>query len=198
MVDDFDVKYGTDTSGLVPLWNLTIASPNVRYGVRYEATTEHELVSAIEFLPDDPRELTFIDLGCGKGRTLLVASALGFKEVIGVEFALDLAEIARTNVQKRGVGNAIVLHADAADFRFPQTDIVVYLYNPFTEEIARHVVANLREVQGGMIYVIYKRPQCAGLLDSSGFLRYLGSPQAAPHIHIWSTTDRGITRPQSS
>ena len=85
--DDFDLRHGTDTAGIEPLWRFEIRSPNARFGVRYQTTGEQELVDTLKCLHEDPHAFTFIDLGCGKGRALLVASNLGFIQVIGGEFA---------------------------------------------------------------------------------------------------------------
>ena len=172
------------------MWRLTISSENAAFGVRYEPTTEKELVDVIRFLPVDSRMFNFIDLGCGKGRTLLVAARLGFKAVIGVEFAIELVNIARRNLIKRNVVNGSVLHADAAHFIFPSADSVVYLYNPFTEEVMQRVVENLRTVAARKLYILYKRPECADVLDSCGFLERLASPPDAQHIHVWTSSDR--------
>jgi SAM-dependent methyltransferase len=127
-----------------------------------------------------------IDLGCGKGRTLLVGSKLGFKQMIGVKFMREFVEIARTNLARRRIANAVVLHVDAADLDFPDSNTVVYLYNPFSQEVLRKVVANLKAGCLKRLYVIYKGPQCAEIFDSSSFLRRFGSPPAAHHIKIWS------------
>ena len=183
--DDFDRRHGTDTSNIELLWKFKIDSPNARFGARYQATDEQMLVDAVSFLPEPPQSFTFIDLGCGKGRTLLVASKLGFRLVIGVEFAHELANIARTNLAKMGFANAVVVDADAADFQFPQTNMVVYLYNPFSIEVMRKVLANLRQSGAKRLYVIYRAPECADLFDSSGFLDRLGSPPGRPDIQIW-------------
>ena len=142
--DDFDLRYGIDTGGIEPLWKFKIHSPNAHLGSRYEVTQEQELADAVKFLNEDLQNFTFIDLGCGKGRTLQVASKLGFKQMIGVEFVHELVEIARTNLAKRQIANAAVLHVDAADFDFPDSNLVVYLYNPFSQEVLRKVVANLK------------------------------------------------------
>jgi SAM-dependent methyltransferase len=185
--NEFDLKYGTDTGGIAPLWRFKISSPNVRFGRRYQATQENDLVDALDFLREDFKAFTFIDLGCGKGRTLLVASNLGFRQVIGVEFVSELVEIARTNLARRRIANAVVLHADAAEFRFPNSDTVVYLYNPFEEEVLRKVIANLREcLSNQKVYVIYKNQEFAEVLDSSGFLSRFGCPPAARNTQIWS------------
>ena len=176
---------GTETSGLEPLWRLDIGSPNARFGVRYEASTESELVAALDSLGESLQSFSFVDLGCGKGRTLLVASRLGFREVIGVEFARELAQVAARNMAATAVRNAVVLHADAAEFTLPGGDAVVYLYNPFSEEVMTKVLSNLRRARGDKLYVLYKGPRCATLLDNSGFLERLDLPSRAPHIQIW-------------
>lgn len=186
--DDFDVKHGTDTGGFEPLWKFQISSPNRRFGFSYQATDEKELADAVNFLHEDPQNLTFIDLGCGKGRALLGAANLGFKQVIGVEFAHELAEIARKNLAKMRIASAVVVQTDAAEYRFPNSDMVVYLYNPFLQEVMQKVVANLRESLSGKLYVIYKVPKCAAIFDTSGFLTRLGSPPARAYIQIWKAT----------
>jgi SAM-dependent methyltransferase len=185
VVADFDRRHGTDTGGLEPLWKLSIGSPNARYGERYEATDEHELVAALEFLGEDLRGFTFIDLGCGKGRTLLVAARMGFAQVIGVEFARELAEIATGNLHRLQAANASVLHADAADFVFPHGNLVLYLYNPFSEQVLQQVMSRLRAADAGRRYVIYKRPRCAAVLDTSDFLERHGHPPTAAQMEIW-------------
>lgn len=184
--DDFDLRYGTDTGGIEPLWKFKIHSPNAHFGSRYEVTQEQELADAVTFLNEDLKNFTFIDLGCGKGRTLLVASKLGFKQMIGVEFVRELVEIARTNVAKRQIANAVVLHADAADFEFPDSNLVVYLYNPFSQEVLRGVVAKMKAGCSKRLYVIYKGSQCTEIFDSCSFLTRFGNPPTAQHIQIWS------------
>ncbi|MGH3165366.1 MAG: hypothetical protein ACRDN0_05660, partial [Trebonia sp.] len=67
-----------------------------------------------------------------------------------------------------------MLERDAADYRFPEGDIVLFLFNPFSQEVMSKVIANLGESLARKIYVIYFAPVCAALLDASGFLRRVG------------------------
>lgn len=196
--DAFDRQYGTDTGGLVPLWKVSVRSANSRFGTPYRATAEDELVDAIRFLGGDPRDFTFIDLGCGKARMLLVAARLGFARVIGVEFADELAAIARANLARMNIAAATIVHGDVVEYELPATDLVVYLYNPFSAEIMRKVVAkletHLRATPARKLYVIYKGPVCAALLDESAGLCNLGAVPGHADILVW----QGRSQPEAS
>lgn len=184
-IDEFDIKSGTDTGRSVRLWKLKISSPNARYGRFYQTSGEEELRETISYLGESPQTFTFIDLGCGKGKTLLVASSLGFKQVIGVEFAGELAAVAQENIRKLGINNAVAILGDAADFHFPTDDIVLYLYNPFSEEVMHKVIANLKAANCRKMYVIYKKGDCDELFDRCGFLNRLSSAPGRATIKIW-------------
>jgi predicted RNA methylase len=192
--DDFDRYHGTDTSGELALWETRVSSPSARFGVRYQASPEDELVRAVNGLKIDAKCFTFIDLGSGKGRTLLVAARLGFRHVIGVEISEELAAIAKSNLAKLNVTNALVIHADAADYTLPTGGLVVYLYNPFTAPVMGPVVRALeRRIEHGAddeIYVVYKGPTCAALFDQSRFLRRVSGAHDSEHIAIWKAADR--------
>jgi SAM-dependent methyltransferase len=179
-VDDFDRLYGTDTSGIVDLWQLEIDSANAALGVRYQTIEENQLISAIEFLNIKAGDYTFIDLGCGKGRTLLIAAKLGFLNVIGVEFARELAAIARSNLALRRVANGWVQHQDAADYEFPPGKLVIYLYNPFASSVLERVISHLPAGWRG--YIIYARPECSALFDAQPFLKRVPTPPHSPAV----------------
>jgi SAM-dependent methyltransferase len=132
---------------------------------RGSRSPSREVRDAVGFLGEDPGSFDFVDLGCGKGRVLLVAANLGFKQVIGVEFARELAEIANQNFTKMKVTNAAVVHADAAEYQFPDSDLVVYLYNPFLPQVMKKVVANLKRSRAKRLFVIYSVPDCGSLFD---------------------------------
>ena len=128
----------------------------------------------------------FVDVGCGKGKTLMVAARLGFRSVVGVEFAPELAAIAAANIRKVGIGNAAVVEGDAAAFTFPDDPLVVYFYNPFSREVMQQVIANLARSRAPRVYVVYKNPTYADVvLDASGFLERLGPLVKAANIQMW-------------
>jgi SAM-dependent methyltransferase len=96
----------------------------------------------------DYSKYTFIDMGSGKGRMLFVAAEYPFRRVIGVEFSNDLHEEALANIRryrhsKQRCADIESLHADAAEFEFPDENLVIYMFNPFGPEVMGRMLANL-------------------------------------------------------
>jgi hypothetical protein len=61
---------------------------------------QSEAGTVLHRLPiDDPSQFAFVDLGCGKCRTLILAAEHGFRPVIGVELDLPLTGIARSSAE---------------------------------------------------------------------------------------------------
>ena len=164
----FDAELGTETGGTVPLFRLTIDSPNIRYGRHYTPTPWQSVRNALDAIHEDTTGFTFVDLGCGKGRVLLLAAHYGFKTVIGVEFAHELVEIARSNCQH--LENVEVFVEDAAGFRFPEGRLVVYMFNPFGPPVLQAVIRNLA-THRDIAYVIYYNPKHAELFDNDDRFR---------------------------
>jgi SAM-dependent methyltransferase len=182
--DDFDLTHGTDTAASVPLWRLNIPSENARFGVQYQMTDPGFFAKAVASVPADPRKLTFIDIGCGKGRTLMMANERQFKRIVGVEFAPQLAEIARQNLLKVGV-RAEVVERDAAEFEFPDEDLFLYMFNPFSEPVLRKVVQNLaqwRTRSERLAFVVYANPQFDFVFESRQEFTLTAQSE---HASIW-------------
>ncbi len=144
----FDRTYGTDTSGRVELSHLTVVGENRERGVYFESTPTALFRFFLSNLRIDFSEFTFIDLGSGKGRTLLLASDYPFKRIIGVEFCRELHDCALLNLRvyrsaTQRCTNLISVHADATQFEFPQDPLLVYAYNPFDEFVMTAVMTNL-------------------------------------------------------
>jgi SAM-dependent methyltransferase len=186
--DAFDATLGTDTSSEVSLWRLKISSDNAKFGVKYQTLDPSLFLSALKMVPDDPEDLTFIDLGCGKGRTLILAGKCGFKRVIGVEFSPDLSAIARANISKVGVCAEIV-ETDVAQFTYPNDNLLIYMYNPFGESVMRSVIQTLHnwhDCIGKQAYVMYFNPVYHRLFDRFPAFELASSADA---VKIWRLRD---------
>ncbi len=156
----FDKTLGVDTSGPVGLWRLRLASGNAQHSQRYEAIDPGILDQAFHDIPEPLAGFTFIDLGCGKGRALLLASKYGFSEIIGIEFAAQLAEVARRNCHRLNMA-ATVICDDALKFRFPRGKLVVYFNNPFGPPVLNPVLDTLLETDTTTCYCVYVNPKHA-------------------------------------
>ncbi len=101
-----DRLYGTDTQGRIPLAALAFDSANKALGRPYEPTPERTFHQIMARLEAPLAGFTFIDYGCGKGRTLLYAASYDFARIVGVEFAPPLAAIASANARRSPPGPA--------------------------------------------------------------------------------------------
>lgn len=163
----FDRAAGVDTSGVQHLYGLSITGPNARFGVNHIASDPDDFARAIGSLDIDFAAFSFVDLGSGKARAVLMAARLPFKTVVGVEFAAELHAAACTNVatlESRFRSRIKLIHGDASQFDPPDGPLVVYLYHPFGPEIigkvARRFLDDWRE-RPRPIFVVYVNPQHA-------------------------------------
>jgi SAM-dependent methyltransferase len=174
-----DRRYGSETSGRVPLERLEIESPNLEDGVQYEPVTEIYLRRALRAMRIPPHTFAFVDLGSGKARPLLIAADYPFTRLIGVEFSPTLHRIAQRNVARfrarTGSAHRFELHlGDAASFDFPLEPVALHLYNPFGErvldEVLRRLEESLEESPRDVI-VFYVNPVHRWMLEKAPFLR---------------------------
>lgn len=145
--DAFDREHGVQTGGIVRLHDLSVAGENRRHGVRYQPSAPaefRELIAAVGHRL--PAGAVFVDLGCGKGRVLLLARELPVQRIVGVEFSAELADVASRNAaQAGGDGPPIeVVCSDAAAYALPEAPLVLYNYNSFGAPVLAQVLANLR------------------------------------------------------
>jgi SAM-dependent methyltransferase len=184
---------------------------NVRLGTRLR-----EIFAGRQYMPTDPelfrqvvgelgieyQGFTFIDLGSGKGRALLLASEFPFRRIIGVELLPELHAVAQENArryQDGGQQSRIELWCgDARQFRFPPEPLVVFLFDPFPEHVLEEVIAGLgRSAQehSRPIWVAYQNPISEHVLSNSKWLaRVRGNIQYAVYQAL-SGQPSAISRP---
>jgi tRNA1(Val) A37 N6-methylase TrmN6 len=125
----------------------------------------------------------FVDLGCGKGKVLLMAAKFPFMQIVGVEVAAELAEQARKNVTSyRGAvqhhQRIEVRTGDAVDYEFPLYPLVIYCFNPFPEKVMRAALNNLQRSLGQHAretYLIYTYPVLESVVAEYAFLQLIDS-----------------------
>jgi len=174
----FDIRYGTDT---ISWWahpeDLTIASNNKKRGkmYSYQATRSLSLAKLFRRIAI-PNGSVLVDLGCGKGRVLLIASRFGFKEVRGVEYAHELCETARKNCSiykaKTGVGTEFqIIESDVIDYTINSDENIFFMFNPFDAEVLSKVLDNIirsLSMHTRSIWIIYRNPVFAKVIETHG------------------------------
>ena len=144
----WDKAHNVDTAGSIQLKFLDVIGPNRDFGNECVCTSPKSFDFIMQHLPQDLSRYTFIDIGAGKSRTLLLASGYGFEKVTGVEFARELVAISRKNIAnfvnaKQKCHDVMIEAGDAAEYVFPSNALVVYFYNPFSPEVFDKVLNNL-------------------------------------------------------
>jgi SAM-dependent methyltransferase len=115
----------------------------------YLATGYMRFRQVMRHLVIRPDEDVFLDFGSGLGRAVILAGTYPFRKVIGVELVAELHTRAQENVRRamrRLRCRDIELHnVDARSFHIPADVTIVYMWNPFSGEVLRQVLANIRQ-----------------------------------------------------
>jgi hypothetical protein len=144
----WDREHCVDTAGSIQLHALTIIGPNRDFGNESVCTSPKSFDFMMRSLPRDLAPYTFVDIGAGKSRTLLLASRYSFRKIAGVEFAKELVACAERNIASFKSGrqkcrDLEIIEADATQYPFPDTPLVLFFYNPFSKEVFDVVLGNI-------------------------------------------------------
>jgi SAM-dependent methyltransferase len=184
----FDRKYGTDTGGYFGPEELVKGRANDALNHGYSAIAPSVFREACrrwrETLPKVSGRIeaySFVDVGTGKGRPLLLASELPFRKVIGVELCEELARIAQNNTARwsrvaKPKAKIRVVLGDAAKFQWPRNPLLVYLYNPFACSLVAQIAESLAAAAAsgsGLVDLLYVNPTCADILSKQGLFFHL-------------------------
>jgi SAM-dependent methyltransferase len=190
---EYDWDWRVDTTGATVGWRERLLG---MLHSAYQPTDPALFHAMVQNLPIEFSQFTFIDLGSGKGRTLLMASDYPFRRIVGVELLPQLAQIARENVERyqsaaRKCFALEVICGDAREFDFPSEPSVIYLFNPFTEtgfcKLIERMEDSLR-ADPRMVYVLYHNPLHERVLAECGALRRIaGTHQYAVYASTHPT-----------
>lgn len=188
-IHPFDKQNGVRTSGLIPGRHLKSGHRHDRHATAYFGVAPsvfHALIRRWQrSRPAAPIEqFTFVDVGAGMGRALLLAAEMPFRNVVGIELNPTLARIARKNVASwRATGRAItttqVICGDVVEFKFPPGPCLLFLFNPFGATVMRRLMAKLATsfaTRLGQLDILYVNNEQERTIErESGFTRlFLG------------------------
>lgn len=199
----FDRTYGVDTSGVLEIDEI-VGSESLKAGaVRYEATEP----DCFRFLMEragigSASGLTFVDVGSGKGRVLILAREAGFRKVVGLEMGLNLHHCAQENFARLGLsegedGVELVL-GDAAAYPLPPEPTVCFMNNPFGPDAMARLLdgmeASLAQAPRPF-YLLYHHANHRDAIDARGGWTLLGEgcfkSRAHPFaVYRWGTERR--------
>lgn len=144
-----------------------------------EPTLFREMMASLPIAFD---AFTFVDIGSGKGRALLMASEYPFRKILGVELMAELHRSAEENILIYRSSTQRCRHlesvlADAREFDLPADPLVLYLFNPMPERALSGVLERLEksmERTPRTVWVVYHNPLGEGTLAASSFFERVG------------------------
>lgn len=177
----FDQSLGIDASGALPAYLLQTGQEADASITGYLGTVPSVMRVALSAIPD-PSSWSFVDLGCGKGRALAVASELPFRRIVGMEINPDLCKIAERNariIATRHPGRTPieVVEGDASRPLLPAGPVVVSQYHAFHRELFSRMVVHLSAcARERDLRFLYINPVHGDLVDrTSDFVRFFAS-----------------------
>jgi SAM-dependent methyltransferase len=170
----FDLLHGIDTSGTSPAMDNAPNAAMAALMCLYAGSQPSIVRAGLAALPE-PDHYAFVDIGCGKGRPLVVASEFPFRKLIGVEISSRLADVARANAaviaRRYPSRTAIEVQIGDATRVLPPTDNVVYfMYHPFGRPLVGALVETIASQLGHALrhaFIVYYNPVHGDVLDAS-------------------------------
>ena len=177
----FDLEHGVETSGLLFAEHLASGHAHDDHINAYWGTAPsgfrgilEQWQETLEGTAYGIEDYTFLDIGCGKGRVLMLASDAPFERIVGVELNPALTAIAERNMAKWSTAPHLcsdvhVLNVDALAAPIPKSPVVLYIYNSFNLYVMLPLLERLQTLARGRstpIDLIYAQPQQAALVDA--------------------------------
>jgi SAM-dependent methyltransferase len=178
---DFDRIHQVDTDGAYGGWtflsDLDIPGSSWIDGNDYLPIEPERFARVLASLAIPWNQYTFVDLGSGKGRALLLASRYPFKKITGVEFSPELHRIAEENIRRyrpetQTCRKIESVNLDLADFLLPESPLVLFFFDPCRGRVLADVAGRIFESLAHNprpLYIAYVSPraECEALFGSS-------------------------------
>jgi SAM-dependent methyltransferase len=169
-------KYGINTTSANNLSDFEIKGNQLPHATEYMPVNYFTIEHVLDHIPENAKQGTFLDIGCGKGRALCVAAAYGFTKLYGIDFAKQLISQAEQNLA------VTKTHVPALQYELSWSDIspleiskdvsTVFLFNPFDEVLMKSIIhkinRSLRQYPREL-YVLYCSPRHEELFFADGY-----------------------------
>lgn len=193
----FDAKHGLATAANIELSDYDLPQETLAAMEPAECTHEGVFRTIINALVPRPQDYDFLDIGCGQGKALVMASTYGFRRVRGIELEPRVCALAQRNVQTflrtslPKTTDVEAICADARTFADYRERTFVFVFNPFNGEIMTDFVDQLGRAAaaGREMIVAYSNPRDPQDFERAGFLtRRL----KAERLQVFATSRIGI------
>jgi len=182
---DYDWDFRVDTTSATLGWrDRLLGHFHSPYQPTEPALFREMIESLMQVAPKiNLSEFTFIDIGSGKGRALLMASQYPFRRILGIELLPELHRVAKDNLSKYKSDSqqcfAIdCVLGDASEFDLPIEPTVLYLFNPLPESGLVRMIMNLEQSlreNPRAVFVLYHNPLLEHVLTRNGVIRIAGA-----------------------
>jgi SAM-dependent methyltransferase len=192
---DYDWEHRVNTTSGTVGWRARLLG---MFHSPYQPTDPALFREMMACLPLDFSAFTFVDIGSGKGRTLLLASEYPFRKIVGIELIEELHRAAEQNIRawhSSAQPSSILCSqleavlGDAREFEFPEEPLVLYFFNPLPERALSDVTERLKNSLARAprpVWIVYHNPLLERVLEGSNlFIRVGGTEQFA----IYSADD---------
>ena len=163
----YDLIHHTDTHMRIPKrargdgQSSPAFSDGIHYVASFSSVIRRTLGVARQCLGPLFELAQFVDLGCGKGKSLMIYALRYGKKArypcLGIEYDLTLCQTALRNFGKVGIASQQVrlVHGSATDLQKYVTSglLLVYIYNSFTGDTLSNTLAVMSDYPHLLIYV---------------------------------------------
>ncbi len=178
-VHPFDAQYGVETGGLVYGEELDTRRPEAYWATAYYGIAPSVFTAAMDRLALDWPRFTYVDVGCGKGRALMLATRYPFHTAVGVELSPELARVATENLQRfraewQQPMPVEVVCGDATELALPHGPLVMTLYHPFAAPVMRRFLARVEQAlraESREIWLLYANPELDPMVSGTPWLK---------------------------
>lgn len=164
----YERKFGLSTSG------FKISSSKENY--HYQAAAYIPVLAVLNNLFPESKQHSFMDIGCGKGRVMILAGHVGFNTIRGLDLDPELLNEARTNINfysRIHPGKRFELQQqNALNLVCPGEACVFFMFNPFGPDVLAGVLDQIIRFSARGSFIIYMNPKHADVFRDKGLIPF--------------------------
>jgi SAM-dependent methyltransferase len=150
----FDAEHHVETAGDLALEKAGISGDQIRAGNGvYRALTGALFHSALAAIPLPHEQYSFVDVGSGKGKVLLMAADYPFRRVVGIEYSPLLHQVAVKNIASyvsstQRCRDVVAELGDALAYVPPPGPLFFFMFNALAPDMMERWLAGVDRLAG--------------------------------------------------